>query len=295
MGYQIRMVPEVERWLAGLRDRDPAAADRIDEAVAALRAGGASAGPPLVVPVDDRLRPGRAAPGPARGTASRVRGPSSRGSVSGAAHWLLTRTGSRLAFPGLDSAYQLQLERLTPVRRAVADVATSRKRLELQIGELERQGAAEERLTDLRRRYADLQAEEERVSVASQRLQARIDAFRTCKEAAQAAYTAAEEAAEAAWVQVAGDRGAGPEGAAPAAGDADHAGPGGPAQPAPWLSELRPGAPDSPDARILFTVEPPGLAVLLDAGTDSDRLEAWYTETAARCRVRYQRERSRTR
>ena len=53
MGYLIRMAPEVEQWLATVRDRDPAVADLIDEAVAALGAGGESVGPPLVVPVDD--------------------------------------------------------------------------------------------------------------------------------------------------------------------------------------------------------------------------------------------------
>jgi len=51
MGYQIRMAPQVEAWLAAVRDRDPAAADRIDEAVGALRAGGDRVGPPLVVTV----------------------------------------------------------------------------------------------------------------------------------------------------------------------------------------------------------------------------------------------------
>ena len=90
MGYLIRMAPEVEQWLAAVRDRDPAAADLIDEAVAVLRAGGESVGPPLVVPLDDPPLSAR---------------------------------------PDLDMSYQRQLEMLTRVRRAVADVATSRKRL----------------------------------------------------------------------------------------------------------------------------------------------------------------------
>ena len=34
-GYLIRMAPEVGEWLAAVRDRDPAVADLIDEAVAA--------------------------------------------------------------------------------------------------------------------------------------------------------------------------------------------------------------------------------------------------------------------
>jgi phage shock protein A len=89
-------------------------------------------------------------------------------------------------------AYQQQLEMLTRVRSAVAEVATSRKRLELQAGQLgqqidkvgdrsrkamevgggdqaeetgARRDAAQERLADLRHQYADVQAEEECVSV----------------------------------------------------------------------------------------------------------------------------------
>src|ERR1700751_4604985 len=100
MGYLIRMTPEVEEWLSGVRGRDPAAADLIDEAVAALRAGGESVGPPLVVPLDDR---------------------------------------SLNARPDLDTAYERQLEMLTRARRSVANVATSRKRLELQANELQLQ------------------------------------------------------------------------------------------------------------------------------------------------------------
>ncbi len=52
---------------------------------------------------------------------------------------LLGKVGFRVALPGLDVAYQQQLVALTHVRRAAAGVATSRKRPELQIGELERQ------------------------------------------------------------------------------------------------------------------------------------------------------------
>src|SRR5215213_11844059 len=41
----------------------------------------------------------------------------------------------------LDFSYQKQLELLTKVRRGVADVATSRKRLELQAGQLQASAA----------------------------------------------------------------------------------------------------------------------------------------------------------
>jgi phage shock protein A len=152
--------------------------------------------------------------------------------ASDAPRWLLGRIGFWIALPGLDAAYQRQRLTLSRVRRAVAAVATSRKRLELQIGKLEQQagerggqsragteagqdGIADEgqvsrdttsrRLTELRRQYADARAEEERVTAASRRLQAKVNDFLAAREAIEAAYTAAEEAAEAAWAGVTGN------------------------------------------------------------------------------------------
>ncbi len=117
----------------------------------------------------------------------------------------------------LDYSYEKQLELLQKVRRGVADVATSRKRLEIQLASLEQQGAklegqakaalamgredlAREALTrrsgvqgemaDLGAQLASLQAEEERLSAAAQQLSAK--AFRTRKETIKATYTAAE-------------------------------------------------------------------------------------------------------
>jgi phage shock protein A len=119
----------------------------------------------------------------------------------------------------LDYSYQQQLELLQKVRRGVADVATSRKRIELQVNQLQqsstkldrqardalgagREDLAREALTrkagvasqlsDLQEQYANLQAEEEKLTNASQRLQAKVDAFRTRKETIKATYTAAE-------------------------------------------------------------------------------------------------------
>ncbi len=119
----------------------------------------------------------------------------------------------------LDYSYQRQLELLTKVRRGVADVATSRKRVELQMTQLqqqankledqarkalgmgredlaraalERKASAQSQLNDLQAQYAQLQAEEEKLTVASQRLQSKVDAFRTRKETIKATYTAAE-------------------------------------------------------------------------------------------------------
>ena len=57
---------------------------------------------------------------------------------------------------------------------------------------LERKASAQSQLNDLQVQYAQLQAEEEKLTVASQRLQSKVDAFRTRKETIKATYTAAE-------------------------------------------------------------------------------------------------------
>jgi hypothetical protein len=143
----------------------------------------------------------------------------------------------------------------------------------------------------MRRQHADMQAEEERMTMASYRLQDKVSAFRTRKEALKAARAAAEAAAEAAWAEaVIDDASADTEGASPATAGARDPAPPSPARSWLELSELRPGAPGSSGTRILFTVEPPGTAVLLAAGMEGDWLRAWYTEAIANCRIRYQRE-----
>jgi DNA-binding XRE family transcriptional regulator len=108
---------------------------------------------------------------------------------------------------------------LMKVRRGVADVATSRKRLELQASSLEQQAASlagqrevalragqedladgarsraaavEEQLSDLRRQLLRLTGEEAKLTAASQRLQGKVEAFRIRKETIKATYTAAE-------------------------------------------------------------------------------------------------------
>lgn len=119
----------------------------------------------------------------------------------------------------LDYSYQKQLEMLQKVRRGLADVATSRKRVELQAQQvtagaatlqqqasaavaagredlareaLTRRSAAQQQLADLVQQQATLQAEQDKLTVASQRLQAKVEAFRTRKEMIKASYTAAE-------------------------------------------------------------------------------------------------------
>jgi len=119
----------------------------------------------------------------------------------------------------LDYSYERQLDLLRKVRRGVADVATSRKRVELQAqqmnGEVEklqssaqraleanredlarealtRKAGLHQQLADLQTQHALLQGEEEKLVRASTRLQAKVDAFRTRKETIKATYSAAE-------------------------------------------------------------------------------------------------------
>ncbi|HWG02094.1 MAG TPA: PspA/IM30 family protein [Trebonia sp.] len=119
----------------------------------------------------------------------------------------------------LDYSYQQQVEMLTRVRRGVADVATSRKRVELQMNQLQKESDRREgqartalaqgredlaraalqqkaglqgQLNDLQGQFAALQEQEEKLTLASQRLDAKVQAFRTRKETIKATYTAAE-------------------------------------------------------------------------------------------------------
>ncbi len=119
----------------------------------------------------------------------------------------------------LDYSYERQLELLQKMRRGVADVATSRKRVELQAQTLQQSAAklenqarqavsqnredlAREALTrrsaiatqlgDLQIQHDQLKTEEAKLVDASQRLQAKVEAFRTRKETIKATYTAAE-------------------------------------------------------------------------------------------------------
>jgi phage shock protein A len=119
----------------------------------------------------------------------------------------------------LDYSYQRQLEMLQQVRRGVADVATSRKRLEIQMNALRQQQAKKEaqakealqlgredlardalaqkaalqsQLDELATQYQGLQADEEKLTLASKRLESKVEAFRTQKDTIKATYTAAE-------------------------------------------------------------------------------------------------------
>jgi phage shock protein A len=123
----------------------------------------------------------------------------------------------------LDLAYSRQLQLQAKMRRAVADVVTARKRIELQGRQLEgspgrleeharieleqgRQDLARQALLrravirgelgELQRQSSILAAEEARLVAASKRLELQIQQFRIRREAVKAAYVAARARAE---------------------------------------------------------------------------------------------------
>jgi len=119
----------------------------------------------------------------------------------------------------LDLSYERQVEQLTKVRRGVADVATARKRIELQAQGLQKQAdklqgqakaalqqgnedlarealsrraALGEQLTELQTQHVQITEQEQKLVATSQALQSRVEQFRTQKETLKATYTAAE-------------------------------------------------------------------------------------------------------
>jgi phage shock protein A len=119
----------------------------------------------------------------------------------------------------LDLSYEKQLDSLQKVRRSVADVATARKRIELQATQLQKQAdklqdqaksaltignedlarealsrraAIGDQLTDLKTQHEQVSQQEDSLIATSQRLQTQIEQFRTKKETLKASYTAAE-------------------------------------------------------------------------------------------------------
>ena len=119
----------------------------------------------------------------------------------------------------LEYSYEKQLELLQQVKRGLADVVTSKKRLELQEAQLKQQAdqleaqakqalslgredlarAALERKTAigsqidaLGPQMAEIESEQQKMEVADQRLTAKVEAFRSQKEMVKAQYTAAQ-------------------------------------------------------------------------------------------------------
>ena len=119
----------------------------------------------------------------------------------------------------LDYSYEKQLELLQNVKRGVADVVTSKKRLELQTQTLEqnvvkldtqarqavaqgredlarqaleRKSAAQSQLQGLDGQIKQLEAQQEKLVASEQQLSARVESFRSEKEVIKAQYSAAE-------------------------------------------------------------------------------------------------------
>jgi phage shock protein A len=119
----------------------------------------------------------------------------------------------------LDMSYEKMLEQITQVRRALVDIAGSRKRIELQEEQLQhsadhlgdqakaalaagredlarealtRKAAAQAQIDQMEPQHQQLIEEEDKLSHTLQTLQARVNQFRTQKETLKAQYTAAQ-------------------------------------------------------------------------------------------------------
>ncbi len=119
----------------------------------------------------------------------------------------------------IDLAYQKQLEALQQVRRSVADVLTSEKRLELQASQLQasqaklqtqaktalqqgredlaklaltRAQAAQSQLDGLQQQVQQMRDQEQKLELTAQKLQAKVEGFRTQRETIKAQYSAAQ-------------------------------------------------------------------------------------------------------
>jgi len=119
----------------------------------------------------------------------------------------------------LDYSYEKQLESLQQVKRGLADIVTSKKRLQLQEAQLkqaveklagqaqqavaagqedlartalERKNVAETEVQSLDQQIADLEGQQQKLIDSEQRLRLKVEAFRTKKETIKAQYSAAE-------------------------------------------------------------------------------------------------------
>jgi phage shock protein A len=119
----------------------------------------------------------------------------------------------------LDYSYEKQVQLLQNVRRSLADMVTSKRRLQLQHDKLEsdlarldqqakdalaanredlarlalqRKVAAQEQINSLDTQVAQLEAQQQKLTDAEQRLQTKIETFRSTKEAIKAQYTASQ-------------------------------------------------------------------------------------------------------
>jgi len=133
----------------------------------------------------------------------------------------VSRLLDRAEDPGetLDYGYQKQLELLQNVKKGIAEVVTSKKRLQMQSDKLEQQivkldtqarqalaqgredlaraalerkTVAQTELQSLDQQVKELEAQQQQLTDNEQKLRAKIEAFRTKKEVIKAQYSAAE-------------------------------------------------------------------------------------------------------
>jgi phage shock protein A len=133
----------------------------------------------------------------------------------------VSRLLDRAEDPGetLDYGYQKQVELLQNVKKGIADVVTSKKRLQMQTEKLqqqvvkldtqarqalaqgredlarmalERKNVAQTELQSLDQQIAELENQQQQLTENEQKLRAKIEAFRTKKEVIKAQYSAAE-------------------------------------------------------------------------------------------------------
>jgi hypothetical protein len=154
------MPAQIGDWLADLAGSDAESAAEVGAALLALMTAGAIPGRPLVIDPDEPR-------------------PSLYPDLDQAA-------GPREA---LDLSYQHMLESLQKIRREVADAATNRHSIEIQLGA---DNLDQPMRAALERQLAAARGLETALMRPSQQLQRLVDRFRTAKETAKAVATAAE-------------------------------------------------------------------------------------------------------
>jgi phage shock protein A len=119
----------------------------------------------------------------------------------------------------LDYSYEKQLESLQQVKKGIADVVTSKKRLQMQEAQLlqavvklagqaqqamaagqedlartalERKNVAQTEVQSLDQQIAELEGQQQKLTDSEQKLRGKVEAFRTKKETIKAQYSAAE-------------------------------------------------------------------------------------------------------
>jgi hypothetical protein len=242
--YRLRLPVQVGEWLAHLHGHDPVAGTEVAAALVALMSAEELPGPPLVT--------------------------------------IPTKPQPQDAREVLDYGYHELLEHLGVVRRRVAHIASRRRAAELLLETMREDPDVDPVvLADSERQVAEARQLEDQVTGQVQRLQARVDAFRTRKEVLKATYTAKEAQARIreAFEELgeALDEVDDEETDAAAEEDDDAV----PEQAAPGLEgsadsdiQVLTADPFGADIGVLFAVEPPGTITVLTVLEGRDTIEA---------------------